>query len=293
MNSTNNNNDNFETDFLIDALVELARSLKDKGIPLLIGGGLSLYIRTVYLHKKRSPRYPKKVLQRSTKDIDVFLTSDIIIDSDKFELIRDTIKSLRYEPKTKYFQFTKEISSGKRVILDILSAPPDPKQSDKTEYTFPRIRPKGSKKFHAFLVNEAKDLLLGNINVEELTKDEKFSNIYIPSSYNYIIFKLHAFRDRIEDEAKEYGRHHAYDIFATVTDMDINDWQNAKEHYKKQENSDYINRAKDIILQYFSEATQKGIIRLKENEYYRRNSNEFDGYINNFISDLKELFKAN
>lgn len=292
MNSANNY-ENFNPDFLIDALVELAKSLKDKGIPLLIGGGLSLYIRTVYIHKKRSPRYPKKVSQRSTKDIDVFLTSDIIINPDKFELIRDTIKSLGYEPKTKYFQFIKQISSGKSVILDILSAPPVPEQLDKTEINYPRIRPKGSKKFHAFLVNEAKDLSLGNINVEELTKNARFSNIYIPSSYNYIIFKLHAFRDRIEDEAKEYGRHHAYDIFATVTDMDINDWQNAKEHFNNYGNSDYIKSAKNIVRQYFSEATQKGIIRLKENEYYQRNGSEFDGYINNFISDLKELFEAN
>ena len=80
MNSTDNY-ENYNPDFLINALVELAKALKDKGIPLLIGGGLSLYIRTVYIHKKRSPRYPKKVFQRSTKDIDVFLTSDIIIDS--------------------------------------------------------------------------------------------------------------------------------------------------------------------------------------------------------------------
>ncbi len=97
----------------------MARSLEGKEIPLIIGGGLSLYIRTVYLPKVRSPRYPRKVLQRSTKDIDIFLTSDIIIDAKKFEIIRNSIESLGYKPKTKYFQFIKKDSSGKTIILDI------------------------------------------------------------------------------------------------------------------------------------------------------------------------------
>lgn len=289
MNSRANEKDYIKLDTLIDALIELAKLLEGKGIPLIVGGGLSLYIRTIFLTKKRSPRYPKKVLQRSTKDIDIFLTSDIIINPEKIMIIRDSLEVLGYKPKTRFFQFINEKENGKDVVIDILSAPPNPKDIEKTKISKPRIKPKGIERFHAYLVQEAIGLSIGIINVREVTNEIKFSNIYLPSSFIYIILKLHAFRDRISDDSKDNGRHHAYDIFATVTDMDQADWDNAKEHYNKEFNSDYVKTSQKIIKEYFSDVTQMGIIRLKENELYDRNKDEFINYISDFIRDLKEL----
>jgi hypothetical protein len=296
MSSNNNTKLKFENDHLVKALIELSVELEKYEIPLIIGGGLSLYLRTVLFNKERSPRYPKRVAQRSTKDIDIFLSSDLIVDAEKIEILRDSLSRLDYKPKTKYFQFSKEIeiSDVKReIIIDILSSPPKDEDKLKTKIRLPRIKPVEVQEFHAYLVNEAKGINYGPIPINptsNFSKDLSITNLYIPSSYNFIILKLHAFQDRREDESVDLGRHHCYDVFATVTDMDKNDWEIAKSHYEDEKNSDYIISAKEITKEYFASPASLGIIRLKENQLYIKYQADFNLYIDDFISDLKSLF---
>lgn len=285
-----------ENDYLISSLVELAKVLEKFDIPLILGGGLSLYLRTVLLNKKYSPRFPKRILQRSTKDIDIFLTSDLIADSSKVRHIRDTLYSLGYKPVTNYFQFAKSKTSSdsKDILIDILAAPASDNDLDKVTTKGIRIKPDGIDKFHAYLVKEAKDINLGLIpinNFSSLNRNVSISNLYILSSFYYIILKLHAFRDRLNDESVDYGRYHAYDIFATVIDMDQTDWENAEVHLSTNPKADYIQSSRDIITNFFLDNNDLGIIRLRENKLYQREKNEYDNYIPFFISDLKALFK--
>lgn len=285
----------FENDLLISSLIELTKELERYSIPLIVGCGLSLYLRTVIFKKKYSSRYPKRVLQRSTKDIDIFLSSDLIVDPIKIGIIRDTLNSLGYKPVTKYFQFSKEYPSflNRNILIDILSAPPSTKEENKITIKGVRIKPIGIEEFHAYLVKEAKDISLGLIPVNDLSnfhKDTQISNLYIPSSFNYLILKLHAFRDRVEDASVEFGQHHAYDIFATITNMDHSDWENAEYHLNQSRNLEHIKSSQSIISTFFSEKNRKGILRLQENKLYQRYKTEYDSYLSDFIADLKTLF---
>jgi hypothetical protein len=88
----------------------------------------------------------------------------------------------------------------------------------------------------------------------------------------------------------DYGRHHAYDIFATVIDMDQADWENAEHHLSINPTSVYIQSSQNIIATFFSNKDNLGIIRLRENMLYQRDKDEYDKYIQDFISDLKDLF---
>ncbi|MGE5409538.1 MAG: hypothetical protein ACM3MI_01160 [Clostridiales bacterium] len=275
-----------ENDVLLKALVELANELGKYDVPLIVGGGLSLYIRTKYLRKKRSPRYKSQIIQRSTKDIDVFLTSNLIIDPEKISILRDTIGALGYTARTKYFQFQKEIEPLGEILIDILSPP----QEHEVNSTDIRIRPANVDNFHAHRNNEAKGISIGLIPIKSLSEELPYSNLFIVSSYNYIILKLHAFKDRLNDTRVDFGRYHAYDIFATVIDMDENDWGNAKNHFKNEKEQEYINSAIEIVREYFSKTSDLGIIRLKENKLYQRDKLEFDSYIPDFLDDLKEMF---
>lgn len=72
-----------ENNILLDALLELATELSKHNVQLIIGGGLSLYIRTTFLSKERSARYTSQIFQRSTKDIDIFLSCEMILDYEK------------------------------------------------------------------------------------------------------------------------------------------------------------------------------------------------------------------
>ena len=74
-------------DLILAALTMLASEFKKAGIPLIVGGGFSQYIKAHLFEKARSPRYEKQLLQRSTKDIDIFLTSEIITNSELIEKI--------------------------------------------------------------------------------------------------------------------------------------------------------------------------------------------------------------
>jgi hypothetical protein len=275
----NLNNVEGPVDILLQASSELSTELAKNDIPLIIGGGLSLYIRTTFLKKKRSPRYPYQAFQRSTKDIDIYLTSNLIADSKKLNLMRDTLTQLGYTVKTQYFQYTKEFNNGKSVVIDVLAAPLNKNDKDI------RVKLKDVKNFHARKNDEAEGIDIGLIHIPGLSE-----NLYLISSFNFIILKLHAFRDRLNDESVDKGRYHAFDVFATVLDMGESDWKNAKSHYESFSTADNIQSAGRIVLEYFADEYDIGIIRLKENELFRKNTVVYDSYITSFINDLKELF---
>lgn len=109
MNLKNNTSSPDQNDYLLNALIELANELSQFNIPLIVGGGLSLYLRTIYSNKNRSPRYPKLTDQRVTKDIDIFLSSDIIVDSAKVQHIHDSLAKLNYQPRKNIFNFIKKL----------------------------------------------------------------------------------------------------------------------------------------------------------------------------------------
>jgi len=107
MNLTNN----YESDFLLETLSSIASEFEKHNIPTIVGGGFSLYIKSRFLKKERSSRYPNQTFMRSTKDIDIFLTSELIIDPIAVENIKSVLTNLNFEVKTKYFQYKKEIKT--------------------------------------------------------------------------------------------------------------------------------------------------------------------------------------
>ena len=157
----------------------------------------------------------------------------------------------------------------------------------------PRIKPKDVENFHAFFHPEAEVIGINLIKAEDFVQaaaKDKLKNVYLPSALSFIILKLYAFRDRKDDESKDYGRHHAYDIFSSLLEMDSLDWSNSKLQKKFLLGKTVFCEAQSIIEECFTEESLIGIIRLKENKLYYRDKEVFDQYINNFISDLRELF---
>ncbi|MBI5883729.1 MAG: hypothetical protein HZB91_11570 [Elusimicrobia bacterium] len=177
-----------EHDPLIRQLLELVKELDAEDIPIILGGGMSLYLRQRFL-SARTPRYPFDVATRSTADLDLFLSGNLIADAPKIESLKQVIGRLDYKviPEAKDFQFSKEVDlyGQKRTVkIDLLAAPPQ--AADK------------------------------------------------------------AFEDRKEDAESDSGRHHAYDIFATVVRMGQQDWENAKEHLAAHKGRPYMKRAAGI-----------------------------------------------
>jgi hypothetical protein len=152
------------------------------------------------------------------------------------------------------------------------------------------------KKIHAFRTEEAASIERGAIELDlsaqaqKLGRNPERATVRIPSSFNYLILKLHAFRDRMDDDAVDYGRHHALDVFTTVTDMSKEDWANAQEHFADEAGAAHVKEAAAIRRTHFADRNGKGVLRLRENQAYRTNRETYDGYLDDFIRDLDELF---
>ena len=267
-------------DLLLTHLLELQKELDQQGIHPILGGGLSLYLRQTYL-PYHSTRYPFEVQTRSTNDIDLFLNAQLIVDKNQIEKLKNVLRSLRYEvvPEAKNFQFSKSVDlfgQKREIKIDLLSAPPPPEDLQKVEIHKPRIKPIGVSDFHAYLTPEADGIEIGAVEME--IQEQKF---HIPSAYNYLILKLNAFDDRKErnDKDSDYGRPHAYDIFAMVTQMDEKEWKKAKTHFEVHREQEYLKKTCQIQKECFSKMSDLGLIRLQENSAYKNQKTEFTPYL--------------
>ncbi|MDX9925615.1 MAG: hypothetical protein RBS48_12700 [Ignavibacteriaceae bacterium] len=72
--------------------------------------------------------------------------------------------------------------------------------------------------------------------------------------------------------------------------MDELDWKNAKHQFEESKNTNVISESIKIVSKYFISESQMGIVRLRENQNYKKDKKEYDSYIAEFISDLKEIF---
>lgn len=114
-------------DLLLRELVSLNGKLRMQGISMILGGGMGLFLRDSFLGGDRSPHYPIRPESRSTQDLDMLLTADLIIDADKMNALRDILKAGGYEPSVKFFQFERKVETHpvpRTVKVDLLAAPP-------------------------------------------------------------------------------------------------------------------------------------------------------------------------
>lgn len=269
--------------------------------PFLVGGGMGLYLRSEYHTGTRSPRYPRPVPTRSTKDIDVILSAELIADADQMDQIRDAIDDLGYQATAHYFQFERRVGDqGRMIEIDLLAAPPKSTDRDRVKQRGFRIRPLGSEKIHGRVANEARSIDRHAIPIDlagvatHLDLEVENPVVHIPSSFNYLVLKLHAFSDRKgeDDEKSDLGRHHALDLFNTVTDMSKEDWENAQDHFSDECEADYIQQAIAIQREFFAQTSDLGVQRIRENKTYKRHSNLFDAYLSDFVNDMNDLFSG-
>ncbi len=284
-------------DLLFDELLTLNSRLEAAGISLILGGGMGLFLRDTFLGGERSPRYPVRPESRTTEDLDVLLTAYVIVDANRMNQLRDVLDDMHYEEEVPHFQFIRrvEVAGHERTLkIDLLAAPPAEAEKDQVKIKPPRIRPRDSKNIHGYLTQEAAGIEIGKIAIDVSshsdTPQAQSAIIHIPSSFNYLLLKLHAFHDRRDDPDSDFGRHHAFDIFRIVTDMREDDWETAARHVELDGDAEYVKNAAKLQRNHFADDTSVGVIRLMENEGYRRHRDEFDGYIPDFLDDMAELF---
>ncbi len=204
-------------------LLDLHALLGDR-VELLIGGGYGLFLKQLYLqaHPEIRTLFPRTALPsaRTTQDIDLILRAEVVTDSESMRPIREALDSLGFEvvESAKYTQFARKTDAG-TVKIDFLAAPLGdfaqrvPKDSR-------RVKPRPSVKLHASKMEEAVAVERHPLEIPiegVLSSGEPYSaKVFIPQAFSYLLMKLCAFRDRMDDEDKQLGQHHALDIYRIV-----------------------------------------------------------------------------
>jgi hypothetical protein len=256
---------------MIDPLKEelrtLARELQGRGIPLIIGGGYGLVLRTKMIAESGSrtliPDFPSA---RSTEDLDIFLKAEVISDPEKTAAIREVLDRCGYGPVVPNFQFQREVDYRDRsrsVKVDLLAAPVPAELSTSVKVDSVRIRPRGGQGLHAHVTPEALTVEESMILID-IGEGEESLPVYLPHPFSYLLLKLYALRDRLHDRDVDNGRHHAFDLYTTIATMTEQEWgesMHIKDTYK---GTPQVIEARNIANDLFADETAPGALRLRE-----------------------------
>jgi len=79
------------TDILRAALAALAEASHPHGVPLIVGGGYGLLLRQEHIANSGVRTVREIPEARSTNDLDIFLSVEIVTNADKMGALRDVL----------------------------------------------------------------------------------------------------------------------------------------------------------------------------------------------------------
>lgn len=284
-------------DLLESNLLDLLYDLREADIRLIVGGGYGLYLKRQHLQATGEPHLLPLISEaRSTNDLDVFLTTDVIVDLPKAKAVLEAVKRLQFlaVKKKENYQFVKTFHRDQQsfeVKIDFLTRiPDDPIILSNLIIQNPRVRNKRSGGVHAFKTEEAiavEDNLIPVVLAGLRTTGEEFSRqVYLPQAYSYLMMKLCAFRDweTVKQDAG-YSSKHALDLYAIVAMMTEEELAAAEQAKRTYQQRPEAQEAASIVQGFFARTTDLGNLRLREHQDFPQNTN-----LNEFISILNELF---
>ena len=281
-------------DPLLNQLRQFADKLAEKNISLVIGGGYGLLLKAKYIQSTGArTRLEQIPIARSTGDIDVFLTTEVIVDKNKMAAIRQALDELGYSPVpgAEYYQFFREVVIAgvlRNLKFDFLAAPVANEQAKKVKADIRRIRPRGPTEtpMHAHTTPEAMTIEEHLISVD-IGEAGQPIEVFLPHPFTYTLLKLFALRDQIDNDAKQLGRHHAFDIYTTWAMMTEVEFGHAEDLRRQYTDVGAMPEAIEIAEALFVDENAKGMVRLKE--HARIESVELVE-IGEFIKDIRTLF---
>lgn len=281
-------------DLLRQELYALALALRDRDVPLVVGGGYGLLLRQRHIAESGAQTLRRVPPARSTEDLDVYLTAELIADVERVTALRDALVRLGYKGAegALYYQFRREVDYlGQRraVKVDLLAPLPDDEETLRAlKYDARRVRPREVTKIHAHTSPEALTVGEHPLSVE-LAGDAGPVTVYVPHPYTYLVLKLHAYRDRREDEATDYGRHHAFDLYRTLAMTTEAEWEEAEALRDRFEETEPVREARRIAHDLFRGEISSGTLALHDGA--RRTGFDLLGRdALAFLNDLHELF---
>jgi len=104
-------------------LIELIQRLETDEIPLIVAGGLGIYLKRRWVDEQRQANIWKPLFDtipdaRATDDIDAFLQIEVFFQPRRADF-RQALRELGYAPHTHYLIFTKPLpNSSERAVSE-------------------------------------------------------------------------------------------------------------------------------------------------------------------------------
>jgi hypothetical protein len=277
------------------ALLDLLTATGDPEFRPLIGGGYGIYLKyQQVLAANTRTLLTERPEARSTNDIDMFLQTELLVHGKRLEPLKAALEKSGYSPVegAKYYQFSKPGPDGGKagaLKVDLLAGPQDllKEKGLKADERRVRANPK-VKGLHAHPVNEAPTL---ESNCTELTIQGQLSSgadaqavVALPHPFTFIMMKLFALRDRVDDEKKDFGRHHALDLYTMFALMSEGEWEGCKRMCADFSDNAFVREASEIVREFFADEDSRGMIKLREHPHCTGNLQ-----LKEFRESLEEL----
>jgi len=162
---------------------------------------------------------------------------------------------------------------GRFVKIDLLTGPLGPLGNDpRVKIDDRRVRPRKSVKLHAHRMDEALGFqdntmvipLDGSLSSGELYE----AAVLVPSAFTLLLMKLHAFRDRCKDAAKDLAQHHALDIYRIVAMMTEQEFEETGQQIAGQRNHPVLIEAARVVAEHFDSPESLGSLRLRSHSLW-------------------------
>ena len=261
------------------ALLDLLAATADPDFRPLIGGGYGIYLKyQQMLEAKPRTLLTERPEARSTNDIDMFLRTELLVDGSRLQPLKAAFEKTGYKPVegAEYYQFAKPGPDGGiagALKVDLLAGPQDLLKNKGLKADDRRVRtinPK-VKGLHAHPVNEAPTLEMDcselAIQGQLSTGEQAQAIVILPHPFTFITMKLFALRDRVDDEDKDFGRHHALDIYTIFSLMSEEEWEACQGFRKDYADNPFVKEAGKIVDDFFGDDEAMGMIRLREHSY--------------------------
>jgi hypothetical protein len=263
-------------DPLLTTLLDLDAALGSKA-PLILAGGYGLYLKQLYLTENSRIQtlfapgdWPAA---RTTNDIDLVLQAEIVTDSVSMKSLRRALDQLgcRVVETAKYTQFVRDMKPGP-VKIDLLAAPLG-RFANRVPKDPRRVKPRPSVKLHASKLEEALgvDRHARRLPIEgRLSSGGKHrTEILIPQAFTYLLMKLCAFRDRMDDMDQQLGQHHALDIYRIVGMLTRDEDPDVRHLRLEFAEHPTVVEARGIAVTHFTFPDGIGRLRIREHPLYK------------------------
>jgi hypothetical protein len=254
---------------LATAVIDLTLELDAVATPLTLGGGFGLYLKQRHLEAQEdlktlipSDLWPPA---RATEDVDLLLSTEVVVDVNQMRAIRRALDRRGFTASVEFMQFEKQTPLGP-VKIDLLTGPVPHERRSRLKIKPPRVRPRQDVQLHAYLTPEAIAAEQGAIllPLSGVTSEGREATVVvrIPGAFTLLLMKLHAFRDRVNDERKQLAQHHALDLYRIVAMLTADEFDRVQVLAAENRSGTVVQAARNIVDEFFRTERSLGVLRL-------------------------------